>query len=1031
MSNKLNKVFSAFMISLMIVICASFVGFAVDETEAECSHLNTSPFTEETDSTCSEHGHTSGVYCNDCETLIIMPEEKPLAEHTVVVDKGIPATCITDGKTEGSHCSVCSTPIVAQEVIPANSEHDFVTTETPATCVTGGFVMNQCTRCGRTEIIETSDALGHDMPEAWVVTKAATCTEAGVEERTCGNCGKVEEREIVATGHQPVIDAKVPATCTKSGLTEGSHCSVCNAVITEQKVIEALGHKYTNYVPNGNATCTADGTKTAVCDICAGAQDTVVDGGSALGHAMPEKWETVKAATCTEAGSETRACEREKCAYTETRTVAKIPHTIVEDAEIPATCTETGLTAGSHCSSCGEVIANQEVIEALGHSMPETWTKLKEPTCTETGREEKHCARCDYFVSQEIEMIPHSFKYKSNGNANCTADGTMTAVCDNCGFVSASDTIVEKGSALGHSMPEAWETVKAATCTEEGSETRKCERCDYTETRVTEIIPHEFTNYVSNNNATCTGNATETAICNICKVESDQRMAPGTALGHMMPVEWTTTKKPTCTEKGIEEKHCTRCDCDYFESQEIDMLPHSFTNYVSNNDATCIKDGTKTAICNTCGEAKDTVTDTGSVLGHDLPETWTTTKESTYTENGVEEKHCTRCDYFETQEIPMLPHSFTNYVSNNDATCLADGTKTAVCDTCGEAKDTVKNEGSALGHDLPDEWTTTRETSCTEAGLQEKHCSRCDYFETQEIPMLAHKFTNYVSDKNETCLADGTKTAICDTCGEAKDTMTNEDSMLEHTVVVDEAFDPTCTAAGKTEGQHCSVCGTVLVAQDEKAATGHDYDSWVYDKASTCEENGLKHRICKTCGEQADEVIPAVGHIMPETWTVIKESTCTETGIEERICQRCKKTEQREVAMAAHTVVVDTAIAATCTQNGLTEGSHCGVCDTVIAAQEITAPLGHRYITEVEEATCTENGEEKKICERCSDTIIVELEAQGHKPTELKAVAATCTKAGKTAGSKCSVCGKILVKQETVKATGHKWGAWKTTKKAT
>lgn len=84
---------------------------------------------------------------------------------------------------------------------------------------------------------------------------------------------------------------------------------------------------------------------------------------------------------------------------------------------------------------------------------------------------------------------------------------------------------------------------------------------------------------------------------------------------------------------------------------------HTITEYVSNNDATCTKDGTKTGVCSVCGE-EVTVTDEGSALGH----------------------------------------SFTNYVSNNDATCTEDGTKTAECDNgCGKT-DTITDEGTATGH---------------------------------------------------------------------------------------------------------------------------------------------------------------------------------------------------------------------------------------------------------------------------------------------------------------------------------------------
>ena len=83
-----------------------------------------------------------------------------------------------------------------------------------------------------------------------------------------------------------------------------------------------------------------------------------------------------------------------------------------------------------------------------------------------------------------------------------------------------------------------------------------------------------------------------------------------------------------------------------------------------------------------------------------------------------------------------------------------------------------------------------------------------------------------------------------------------------------------------------------------------------------------------------------------------------------------------------HTVVIDQAVAATCTKSGLTEGKHCSVCKAIIVAQQ-------------------------------------EIKALGHTPEEVAAVAATCTTDGMTAGTKCSVCGTVLSGCEVVKALGH------------
>lgn len=78
-------------------------------------------------------------------------------------------------------------------------------------------------------------------------------------------------------------------------------------------------HSFTNYVSNNDATCVADGTKTAVCDNGCGATDLVADTGSALGHSFTN-YTPVTAATCTTDGSESATCAN-GCGATDTRTI--------------------------------------------------------------------------------------------------------------------------------------------------------------------------------------------------------------------------------------------------------------------------------------------------------------------------------------------------------------------------------------------------------------------------------------------------------------------------------------------------------------------------------------------------------------------------------------------------------------------------------------------------------------------------------------------------------------------------------------
>jgi hypothetical protein len=103
-----------------------------------------------------------------------------------------------------------------------------------------------------------------------VFAEGTSCTEP----RTCLNCGK----SFAAGGsHTAVVDAAVAATCTQSGLTEGSHCSTCNTVLVAQSVIPATGHNYGDWVITVQPTETSYGVKVRTCANCGDEQAETIE----------------------------------------------------------------------------------------------------------------------------------------------------------------------------------------------------------------------------------------------------------------------------------------------------------------------------------------------------------------------------------------------------------------------------------------------------------------------------------------------------------------------------------------------------------------------------------------------------------------------------------------------------------------------------------------------------------------------------------------------------------------------------------
>ena len=208
---------------------------------------------------------------------------------------------------------------------------------------------------------------------------------------------------------------------------------------------------------------------------------------------------------------------------------------------------------------------------------------------------------------------------------------------------------------------------------------------------------------------------------------------------------------------------------------------------------------------------------------------------------------CTRCGEVETYAIPSAHHEHTMKKHVVQPTCTEQGYTEYRCVNkaglpCGEHYIVEGSRTPVLGHDYSGDSgvTTIIEPTCTTTGLKEYHCTRCGDTYTEILSQLGH----------------------------------------DYELQADKSKEPDCTQPG-SEYYVCGRCKDVKLVR--KPALGHDWGDWIVDQQETDQADGLKHRICKTCGERQDAKIPKLEHIHNHLPTKV-EPTCEEQGYTRYTC---------------------------------------------------------------------------------------------------------------------------------------------------
>ena len=441
-------------------------------------------------------------------------------------------TCTKAG-VETATCFYCH-KVFTKSISALGHDYKNVAAKDPTCTEPGNTAGKKCKRCGHMHSGEELPALGHIWSEptySWsadlsACTASRVCARGHVETetakaavKTTGNTceggvttytatftnpGFVAQSDTVAfegVGHSEEIIPGVPATCAKTGLTEGKVCSVCGTILEErQKLLKDPNNHEGPFVLPRNAadvpsTCTTPGYHTeGICKAC---------------------------------GVEVR---------TELPLDSDNHGEAVVLPAVPATCVSTGLTEGTKCAACGKVLSGltETPVDPDNHDWDEANYNWQDSgfCCTAVRKCKLDCTH--------VQIITLPINVLSN-SATCEQAGTVTYAAD-FGEPFAPQTKTSNARALGHDWGE-WVITTEPTCTETGVSTRTCKRegCGKTETMDTPAQGH------TGGTATCT----EQAVCTRCN------QPYGEALGHdwgAATYTWSADHS-TCTA----ERECGRC----------------------------------------------------------------------------------------------------------------------------------------------------------------------------------------------------------------------------------------------------------------------------------------------------------------------------------------------------------------------------------------------------------------------------------------------------------------------------------------
>ena len=448
-----------------------------------------------------------------------------------------------------------------------------------------------------------------------------------------------------------------------------------------------------------------------------------------------------------------------------------------------------------------------------------------------------------------------------------------------------------------------------------------------------------------------------------------------------------------------------------------DSHTHSWDSGVVTKQPTCTEAGTKTYTCTSCGKTKTTEI---AATGHQHTEIRNKKEATCKAEGYTGDTYCTDCGakVSSGQAIAKIDHTWDNGKVTTEATCEHTGVRTYTCSVCGETKE---EETPKTDHSY-DDGTVTKKPTCIETGIKTYTCTVCQKTKTEEIPATGHQHTEIRNKKEATCTETGyTGDTYCKDCG-TKLSSGEVISKKAHDYEVKDRQKPTCTTDGYVLSV-CKACGDEK--QEVLPATGHQHTEIRNKKEATCKAEGYTGDMyCKDCGEKLSDG-KTIAKTTEHTWDagkVTKAATCTEKGVKTYTCTVCGATKTEEIAATGHQhTEVRNKVEATCTKEGYSGDVYCTDCGTKLSSGTEIARKAHEYEErERNEANCKRNGYILFVCKVCGDEKREVLPKTDHQHTEIRnKEEATCTEGGYTGDTYCTDCGEKLSSGKETPATGH------------